>query len=84
MIRGSVGFKIRGIPATFSVIVEDQLPERHYNIQIESYLPQDLGYLYQNRAVTLWGFLDLLRLMSGPKDNWPKMMRPRQTPKQND
>jgi hypothetical protein len=72
----SVGFKIRGIPATFSVICEDRLPERHYNIQIESYPQQDLDYLYHERAVALWGFLDLLRLMSGPSENWPKMIQP--------
>ncbi len=69
----SVGFRIRGIPATFSVIVEDRTPERRYNVQIESYLPQDMDYLYAARAVSLWGFLDVVRLMSGPKDNWPKM-----------
>jgi len=28
----SVGFRIRGVAATFSVIVEDRLPERHFNI----------------------------------------------------
>jgi hypothetical protein len=71
----SVGFKIRGIPATFSVISEDRLPERHYNIQIESH-PQDFGYLYHERAVSLWGFLDLLRLMSGRRENWPKIIKP--------
>ena len=69
----SVGFRIRGIPATFSIIVEGRLPERHYNVQIESYPPQDLDYLYCDRAVSLWEFLDLLSLMSGPRDNWPKM-----------
>jgi hypothetical protein len=67
----SVGFRIRGIPATFSVIVEGRLPERHYNIQIESYPPQDLDYLYQNRALSLWGFVELLKLISGPRDHWP-------------
>jgi hypothetical protein len=68
----SVGFRIRDIPATFSVIVEDRLPERHYNVQIESYPPQDLDYLYHERAVSLWRFLELLPLFSGPRDNWPK------------
>jgi hypothetical protein len=67
----SVGFRIRAIPATFSVIVEDGLPERHYNVQIESYPPQD--YLYHDRAISLWRFLELLGLMSGPRENWPKM-----------
>ncbi len=52
----SVGFRICGISATFSVIVEDRLPERHYNVQIESHPPQDLDYLYDERAVSLWGF----------------------------
>ena len=66
----SAGFKICGIPATFSVLSEDRLPDRHYNIQIESY-PQDLGYLYHARAISLWLFLDLLRRMSGPRENWP-------------
>ena len=68
----SIGFRIRGIPATFSVIVEDRLPERHYSIQIESY-PRDLEYLYYRRAVSLWEFLELLRLISGPRDKWPAM-----------
>lgn len=68
----SAGFRIRGIPATFSVIAEDRLPERHYNVQIESYPPQDLNYLYHERAVSLWALLDLIRLFSGPKVNWPK------------
>jgi hypothetical protein len=67
----SVGFRIRGIPLTFSVIVQDHLPQRHYNIQIESY--PDLDYLYHERAVSLWGFLELLRHISGPRDNWQKM-----------
>lgn len=69
----SVGFRICGISATFSVIVEDRLPERHYNVQIESHPPQGLDYLYDERAVSLWGFLELLRLISGPRENWPTM-----------
>ncbi len=44
-----------------------------YNVQIESYPPQDMDYLYAARALSLLGFLDVVRLMSGPKDNWPKM-----------
>jgi hypothetical protein len=51
----SAGFRIVGIPATFSVIVEDQLPAGHYNVQIESYPPQDFDYLYHKRAVSLRG-----------------------------
>src|SRR5215469_16179727 len=74
----SAGFKIRGIPATFSVLLGERLPNRHYNIQIESYPPQDLSYVYHARAVSLWRFLELIRLMSGPKENWPKMRRPGQ------
>jgi hypothetical protein len=69
----SAGFKIRGIPATFSVLSEDRLPDRHYNIQIESYPPQDLSYLYHARAISLWRLLELIGLISGPKENWPRM-----------
>jgi hypothetical protein len=68
----SVGFRIRGVPAIFSVIVEDRLPQRHFNIQIESY-PQGFDYLYHDGAVSLWGFLELVKLICGPKDNWPQM-----------
>ena len=71
--RRSVGFRIRGVAATFSVIVEDLLPERHFNVQIESYPPQDLDYLYHNRAVSLWRFLKVVELICGPRDKWPKM-----------
>jgi hypothetical protein len=67
----SVSFRIHGIPATFSVIIDDRPPERHYNVQIESYPPQDLDYLYHDRAVSLWGLLELIRLISGPRDKWP-------------
>ena len=70
----SVGFRVRGIPATFSLIAEDRLPERHYSVQIESYPPMD--YLYIARAVSLYGFLELLTLISGPRNNWPEMTRP--------
>ena len=66
----SVGFRIDGIPATFSVLVEDRLPEQHYNVQIESY-PHQGHYLYCDRAVSLWGMVDLVKLLSGPRDNWP-------------
>jgi hypothetical protein len=72
----SVGFKIRGIQATFSVITEDRLPQRHYNVQIESCPPQEFDYLYHERAVSIWRFLDLVRLISGPRENWPQMMQP--------
>jgi hypothetical protein len=68
----SVGFRILDIPATFSAIAEDRLPEWHYSIQIEWYPPQDMLYLYTDRAVSLWGFLDLIKRMSGPVDSWPK------------
>jgi hypothetical protein len=54
---------------------EPQLPERHYNVQIESYPPQDLDYLYHGRAVSLWAFLELTKLIAGPIGNWPKMPR---------
>lgn len=69
----SVGFRIRGIPATFSVITRESLPEKHYNIQIEWYPPQDFVYLYHNRAIPLWEFLKLLKSFSGPIDTWPTM-----------
>ena len=69
----SVGFRIRGVAATFSVIVDDRLPKRHYNVQIESYPPQDLDHLYHDAAISLWACLDLLKLISGPRANWPKM-----------
>jgi len=72
-IHHPAGFKIRGIPATFSVLSEDRLPDRHYNIQIESYPPQDLSYRYHARAISLWRFLELIRLISGPKENSPRM-----------
>jgi hypothetical protein len=71
----TVGFRVRGIPATFSVITEDRLPERHYNIQIESYPPLSVDYLYINRAISLWSLVDLVKRMSGPTTNWPQMRR---------
>lgn len=67
----SLGFRIRGVPATFSVIVQERLPERHFNVQIESYPPQDLDYVYHDRAVSLWAFLELVELICGPRYNWP-------------
>jgi hypothetical protein len=70
----SVGFTIRGVQATFSVILEDRLPEGHYNIQIESY-PDNFDYFYAGR-VSLYDFLDLIRLMAGPKERWPQMKAP--------
>ena len=67
----SVGFRVRGIPVTFSVLTDKSLPPRHFNIQIESYPPGD--YLYHDPAVPLWNFLDLVKLVSGPEDKWPNM-----------
>lgn len=69
----SVGFRIGGVPATFSIISEERLPERHFNVQIESYPPKDMDYLYTERAVSLWSFLELVRLISGPREKWPRM-----------
>src|SRR5262249_38784364 len=42
----SVGFRIRGVPATFSVLVVDRLREQRFNVQIESYPPG--SYLYHH------------------------------------
>jgi len=70
----SAGFRIGGVPATFSIISEERLPERHFNIQIESYPPNDMDYLYNDRAVSMWRFLELVELICGPRDNWPTMM----------
>lgn len=67
-----VGFKIRGIPATFSVIAGSRLPNWHFNVQFESY-PPDLDYLYHNGAMSLWDLMELLKLMSGPRSRWPGM-----------
>jgi hypothetical protein len=67
--QDSVGFRILGIPATFSVLAGKRAPERHYNVQIES-VPQG-DYLYNSRAISLWGLLELVELMSGPIENWP-------------
>ena len=61
----SVGFTVRGIPATFSVLVEERPPQLHYDIQIESHPPGD--YLYHDHAVSLWQFMQLLKLISGRK-----------------
>lgn len=71
----SVGFRIHGVPATFSVIVGNQLPVRHYDVQIESFPPLELDYLFRDRAVSLWAFLDLIKLISGARSNWPEMPR---------
>ena len=71
----TVGFRIRGIPATFSVITDQHLREQHYDVQIESYPPQDMDYLYRDRAISLWAFLDLVKQMRGPTTTWPQMRR---------
>lgn len=76
----SVGFRIQGVGATFSVILEDRLREGHYNIQIESYPTDELDYLYAAKA-SLYDFLEIVRLIAGPKEHWPQM-RPRSSPQQ--
>lgn len=67
----SLGFRVRGIPATFSLLMKDQLPARHFNIQIESSPPGD--YCYYDPTVSFWEFLELVRLVAGPEANWPVM-----------
>jgi hypothetical protein len=62
-----VGFRIRGIPATFSVITEARLPKSHFNIQIESYPPEDMDYLYHDQAISIWALLDLIKRCLGQR-----------------
>jgi hypothetical protein len=71
----SVGFRVCGISATFSVIAEDRLPEDHYNVQIESYPPQSVDYLYHAWGVSRYRLLELIEVISGPRDRWPSMER---------
>jgi hypothetical protein len=63
----SVGFRITGIAVTFSVLSEERLPDRHFNVQIESYPSKNMGYFYSAQAVSLWRFLELVQLICGPK-----------------
>lgn len=71
----SVGFRVRDVPATFSVIVTDRLPEDHYSIRIESWPPEKLDYIY-SAIVSGYAFLDIVRLVAGPRDQWPVMKVP--------
>jgi hypothetical protein len=68
----SIGFRIRNVPATFSVVTTDRLPDEHYSIQIESWPPENLDYIY-SAIVSLSGFLEIVRLIAGPKNHWPTM-----------
>ena len=63
------GFRIKGVPATFSVLtLEGSLPEGRYDIQIESYPPGE--YVYADE-VDLNEFLLLVEKICGPESNWP-------------
>ena len=63
------GFKIIGIPATFSVHTRDgSLPQGHFDVQIEGVPPGE--YLYTN-VVSLDAFLAIVERMAGPRSHWP-------------
>ncbi len=66
--RSSLGFRIDGVDATFSVLVGDWVPGGLYDIQIESYPPGD--YVYVD-AVSLERFIEIVRLIAGPSESWP-------------
>ena len=69
----STGFRIRGIPATFSALTFSdnpgkQLPHGRYDIQIESFPP---GYYIYSDEVDLNDFFILIKRIA--KDDWPQM-----------
>ncbi|MFN7922177.1 MAG: hypothetical protein U0Q16_18890 [Bryobacteraceae bacterium] len=68
----SVGFRVSGIPVTFSVLTPDDVQRGRFDIQIEKYPPGG-DYLYCDPAVSLPEFLELVKLLSGPEANWPTM-----------
>ena len=65
----SAGFRIRDLPATFSVVITGRLPEQHYSIQIESW-PPALDYVC-SAIVSLYGFLDVVSRSPARKTSGP-------------
>ena len=72
----SAGFRVRDVTATFSVLITDRLPDHHYSVQIESWPPEKLDYIYSG-IVSLYAFIDIVKLIAGPKAQWPAMSKPR-------
>ena len=77
--EGGTGFRIKGIPATFSVICNDDVPISNYDFQIESWELEDYShpkvpgmdsYMYCGQ-LNLKGFLALLEVYEGPFCEWP-------------
>lgn len=63
------GFKLTGIPATFSVHTQEgTLPEDLYDVQIEGAPPGN--YIYAD-VVSLNTLLECIERMRGPEENWP-------------
>ncbi len=63
-----LGFRIDGVGATFSVLIGEGVPTGFYDIQVESH-PQG-GYLYMD-VVSLERFVEIVKLVSGPRAFWP-------------
>ena len=63
------GFRIDGIPATFSVVTREEQEEiNRYDIQIESTPPGE--YLYTGEF-TLPELMVLITVFEGPPSTWP-------------
>ena len=63
------GFRIEGIPATFSVLSYGDIPEDILDIQIESYQPGN--YLY-NAELSIEDFIRLIETYRRPESEWPR------------
>jgi hypothetical protein len=73
------GFRIQGIPATFSVICNEEVPNGIYDFQIESWeladythpnVPDMDSYMC-NGQLDLTGFLSLVESYERPFREWP-------------
>jgi len=62
----SMGFRIKGIEATFSVIAIQ--PPGNFDVQIENFPPGD--YVF-NRVLTAEEFMDLIEKYRKPMEEWP-------------
>lgn len=67
----ATSFRLEGAPARFSIHTQEgALPEGHYDVQIEGVPPGE--YLYTD-IVTLESFLELVRRVHGPEEQWPRV-----------
>lgn len=68
--RHSLCFKLKDIPATFSVItIDGSLPLNVYSIQIENHPPGE--YIYTDDEISLDDFIGLIRRYTTNIDDWP-------------